>query len=107
MLWTGNGSRFSVWQNEFFNRSVGPVFYAGTPMEGGLPATKVTLDRRRRPARRPDVPFVLTDGSAELVGDVVAKDGARNVFLYEVDVRCGRRRSSRACTPRTRGRARA
>ena len=85
-LWTGNGSRFSVWQNEFFNKSVGPVFYAGTPMEGGLPATKVTLDRGTGVLHgAPDVPFVLTDGSAELVGDVVAKDGARNVFLYEVE----------------------
>jgi hypothetical protein len=86
VLWTGNGSRFSVWQNEFFNRSVGPVFYAGTPMEGGLPATNVTLDRRTGILHgAPDVPFVLTDGSAELVGDVVANDGPRNVFLYEVD----------------------
>ena len=86
VLWTGNGSRFSVWQNEFFNRSVGPVFYAGAPMEGGLPAEKVTLDRRTGVLHgAPDVPFVLTDGSAELVGDVVAKDGARNVFLYEVE----------------------
>jgi len=86
VLWTGNGSRFSVWQNEFFNESVGPVFSAGTPMEGGLPAAQVTLDRSTGVLHgAPDVPFVLTDGSAELVGDVVARDGARNVFLYEVD----------------------
>lgn len=86
VLWTGNGSRFSVWQNELFNRSVGRVFYAATPMEGGLPATKVTLDRRTGVLHgAPDVPFVLTDGSAELVGEVVAKDGPRNVFLYEID----------------------
>jgi len=86
VLWTGNGSRFSVWQNEFFNRSVGRVFYAGTTMEGGLPATKVTLDRRTGVLHgAPDVPFVLTDGSAELVGDVVAKDVPRNGALYEVD----------------------
>lgn len=86
VLWTGNGSRFSVWQNEFFNRSIGPVFYAGAPMEGGLPTQKVTLDRRTGVLHgAPEVPFVLTDGSAELVGDVVAKDGARNVVLYEVD----------------------
>jgi hypothetical protein len=85
-LWTGNGSRFSIWQNEFFNRSIGAVFYAGAPMEGGLPTQKVTLDRRTGVLHgAPDVPFVLTDGSAELVGDVVATDGARNVVLYEVD----------------------
>ena len=86
VLWTGNGSRFSVWQNEFFNRSIGPVFYADAPMEGGLASTKVTLDRRSGVLRgAPDVPFVLTDGSAELVGDVVAKDGPRNILLYRVD----------------------
>ena len=86
VLWTGNGSRFSVWQNEFFNRSIGPVFYPDAPMEGGLASTKVTLDRRTGVLRgAPDVPFVLTDGSAELVGDIVAKDGPRNVFLYRVE----------------------
>src|SRR5829696_8238755 len=55
-------------------------------MEGGLPTTKATLDRSTGELDgAPEVPFVLTDGSAELVGDVVAKDGARNVVLYEVD----------------------
>ncbi len=101
VLWTGNGSRFSVWQNEFFNRSVGPVFYAGTPMEGGLPATKVTLDRSTGVLHgAPDVPFVLTDGSAELVGDVVAKDGARNVFLYQVDRSAAAGGARRGAAPR-------
>jgi len=76
----------TLWENEFFNRSIGPVFYADAPMEGGLASTKVTLDRRSGVLRgAPDVPFVLTDGSAELVGDVVAKDGPRNIFLYRVD----------------------
>jgi hypothetical protein len=32
-----------------------------------------------------DVPFVLTDASVELVGDVVASDPGRNVLLYAVD----------------------
>ena len=86
VLWTGNGSRFSVWQNEFFNRSVGTVFSPGTPMEGGLPAAQVTFDRSTGVLHgAPDAPFVLTDGSAELVGEVVARDGARNVFLYKVE----------------------
>ena len=86
VLWTGNGSRFSVWQNEFFNRSVGTVFSPGTPMEGGLPAAQVTFDRSTGVLHgAPDVPYVLTDGSAELVGEVVARDGARNVFLYKVE----------------------
>jgi hypothetical protein len=86
VLWTGNASRFSVWQNEFFNRSVGRVFYVDRPMEGGLPATQLRLDRRTGALGSDvDVPFVLTDGSAELVGDVVATDPRRNIVLYEVD----------------------
>ena len=31
-LWTGNTSRFSVWQNEFFSRRIGPVYWTRTPM---------------------------------------------------------------------------
>jgi hypothetical protein len=86
VLWTGNASRFSVWQSEFFNRSVGRVFWVDRPMEGGLPTTGLRLDRRTGAlGDGVDVPFVLTDGSAELVGDVVATDPARNVVLYRVD----------------------
>jgi hypothetical protein len=75
-----------VWQNEFFNRSVGRVFIVDRPMEGGLPVTKLRLDRRTGALGSGiDVPFVLTDGSAELVGEVVASDAPRNVVLYAVD----------------------
>ncbi len=85
VLWSGNASRFSVWQSEFFNRSVGRVFYVERPMEGGLPTTQLRLDRRTGSLGDVEAPFVLTDGSVELVGDVVATDPARNVVLYEVD----------------------
>ena len=50
-LWTGNGSRFSVWQNEFFNRSVGPVFYAGDA-DGGR-ASRDEGDARPQHRRAP------------------------------------------------------
>jgi hypothetical protein len=86
VLWTGNASRMSVWQNEFFNRSVGRVFFVDTPMEGGLPTTALPLDRGSGAlGSGVDVPFVLTDRSVELVGDVVAADPPRNVVLYAVD----------------------
>jgi hypothetical protein len=87
VLWTGNASRFSVWQNEFFNRSVGRVFHVARPLEGGLPSIQLRLDRRTGAlGSGVHVPFVLTDGSAELVGDVVASDPRRNLVLYEVDL---------------------
>ena len=86
VLWTGNASRFSVWQNEFFNRSVGRVFDVGRPLEGGLPTTPARLDARTGVLDgAPDGPFVLTDGSSELVGRVLERDARRNMLLYEVD----------------------
>jgi hypothetical protein len=86
VLWTGNASRFSVWQNEFFSSSVGPVFDVGRPMEGGLPVTTARVDARTGAVDgAPDVPFVLTDGSVELRGRVLARDPRRNMLLYEVD----------------------
>jgi dolichyl-phosphate-mannose-protein mannosyltransferase len=90
VLWTGNTSRFSVWQNEFFSRSVGPVYYVNADMGGGLPTTKLSLDRRTGVLRDPhgdtvDARFLLTDGSATPAGRQIAADDKRGVFLYEVD----------------------
>ena len=39
-LWTGGTDRFTVNQNEFFNRSVGRVYYVGGPTPGGLAETR-------------------------------------------------------------------
>jgi len=90
VLWTGNTSRFSVWQNEFFSRSVGRVFHVGDELGGGLPTTRLALDRRtgvlrNAAGRTVDVPFLLTDGSATPAGRQVAADTKRGVFLYAVD----------------------
>ena len=90
VLWTGNTSRFSVWQNEFFNRSVGPVYWVRTPMNVGLPTTGLALDERTGLLRDPGRQFVrtrfaLTDGSAEVAGRVIASDPRRGIFLYELD----------------------
>ena len=35
VLWTGRSDRFTVNRNEFFNRSVGQVYYIGAPTPGG------------------------------------------------------------------------
>ena len=78
VLWTGNTSRFSVWQNEFFSRSVGRVLYLHDPMGGGLPQHAFEPGAAH-------VPFLLTDGSASPAGELVAADEGRGVFLYEVE----------------------
>jgi hypothetical protein len=55
-------------------------------MEGGLPTARAHLDVRTGVLRgAPDVPFVLTDGSSELVGRVLERDSRRNMLLYAVD----------------------
>ena len=48
IVWTGLTDRFTVNQNEFFNRAVGPVYYIGGPTPGNLPETAIT----RRPEGR-------------------------------------------------------
>ena len=40
----GCTDRFTVNQNEFFNRSVGPVYYIGGPTPGNLPETAIAVD---------------------------------------------------------------
>jgi hypothetical protein len=85
-LWTGNTSRFSIWQNEFFSQSVGRVYYVNEPMGGGLPQTKATIGDDsvlRDPSGSPiAAAFVLTDGSLAPLGRVVAEDAGRGVLLY-------------------------
>ena len=88
VLWTGNTSRFAVWQNEFFSRSVGPVYHVREPMSGGLPQTRVTVgvDGLIRASGRPvETAFALTDGSLTPAGRVIAADVRRGIFLYDVD----------------------
>jgi hypothetical protein len=89
VLWTGNTSRFSVWQNEFFSRSIGRVLYLNEPMSGGLPQegldATITGLLRDSSGNAVDVPFVLTDGSATPAGELVAADEGRGIFLYRAE----------------------
>ena len=76
----------TLWQNEFFNRSVGPVYELASPLGGGLPATEVHVDRSdgailtadERPVR---ASYVLTDPSVSLPGSVLASDKPKGLFL--------------------------
>ena len=90
MLWTGKTNRFTVLMNEFFNRSVGPVYTLGGPMPGGLPETAVRVDPETGEIRRVDdgsvveEGYVLTDGTIALDGDPVAADELLGVTVYGV-----------------------
>jgi len=95
VLWTGKTTAYPVWENEFFNRSVGTVYdLDGAPRPDPLPETPAT---RSAPSgvlvakkaglggRDPiTAQYVLADGSVEVKGRVVATDPV-GVKLYRVD----------------------
>ena len=82
---TGFGSFYTLWENEFFNRSIGPVYNLIGSSVDALPETVV--------ARRADgrlvadgqairAEFVLADESAGVKGKEVARDPLAGTVLY-------------------------
>lgn len=85
-VWSGDVDRkFSLWTNEFFNRSIRRVYDLGAPEPGGLPATKVRLDPHSgRLDGAGSAQYVLTDDSVHVAGTPVGADPARQLTLYRV-----------------------
>jgi 4-amino-4-deoxy-L-arabinose transferase-like glycosyltransferase len=90
VLWTGRTDRFTVNQNEFFNRSVGPVYALERTTDGNLPETRVDVDPRTGVVERESdgtavrAEYVLTDGSIAPEGEPVARDEKRGLTVYRV-----------------------
>jgi hypothetical protein len=89
-VWTGLAHRLTIHQNEFFSRSVGPVYTLGGAMPGGFPETQVTVDKRTGELRRPDrsvvrADYALADGSLALAGVPVARDDRLGLTLYRTN----------------------
>jgi glycosyltransferase involved in cell wall biosynthesis len=86
----------TLWENEFYNRSVGPVYDLRQPSMGGLPETRVTerpdgvLLADGKPVRHA---YVLSEESVPLAGAVVARDEGKGMALRRTDglVRIGYR----------------
>ncbi len=78
----------TLWENEFFNRSVGPVFDLRQESMGGLPETKVrerpdgVLLAGGRPLR---YPFVLSEEAVPLAGQVIARDKLKGMVVRRTD----------------------
>jgi hypothetical protein len=89
LVWTGTSDKFTVWENELFNRSVGDVYTTGPAVPGGLAQTPVKVDRRTGYVRGPDgrvsAEYLLTDASVALDGTVVAEDKRKRMLVYRVD----------------------
>ncbi len=89
VLWTGRTDRFTVFQNEFFNRSLGPVYTIGGALPGYLPETPVRIDETTGVVERADdspveTQYVLTDGSVAPDGVPVASDPRKGLTVYRV-----------------------
>ena len=90
VVWTGVTDRFVVNQNEFFNRSVGPIYYVGGATPGGLAETEVHVDEgdgsiRLADGSALDVPYVLLESTISPDGSVVTRDPAIGVTLWRLD----------------------
>jgi glycosyltransferase involved in cell wall biosynthesis len=85
-----------LWENEFFNRSIGRVYDLRQPSMGELPEHHVTrradgvLLEDGRPIR---ARYVLTDTSVRLAGTPIARDNPKGMVLLRTDglVRIGDR----------------
>ncbi|HSS74900.1 MAG TPA: hypothetical protein VLK53_15175 [Gaiellaceae bacterium] len=79
----------TLWQNEFFNHSVGPVYNFAGQLDG-LPQATVVPDAKTgvllvAGATPLSAQYVLTDTSQFLAGKQVAADSGAGMKLYRVD----------------------
>jgi len=88
-VWTARADPHAIWENEFFNRSVGSVYDIGPQLPGRLASVRVSVDGagylrdgRGHTIRRR---YALTDGTLDLDGARVAADDALGLSLWRVD----------------------
>ena len=87
-IWTNTEGQnpVTLWINEFFNRSIGPVYNLIGPPDG-LPEATVGVDPSTGKVLLGTgltlhAPYVLTDRSAQVAGVVAARDVGRGMTLY-------------------------
>jgi hypothetical protein len=86
LVWTGRPDRFTVNMNEFFSRSVGPIYVTDLGVPGSLPETRVELDPKTGRFRPPiHARYVVVDGSIAPDGKVLARDEGWGLAVWETD----------------------
>jgi hypothetical protein len=85
ILYPGTLEPLKVWENEFFNRSLGSVYAIGVALPGQLPETVAQIGNDGSVTDRSGNPltgeYVLSDASVHLDGDVVVADDARGMSV--------------------------
>jgi hypothetical protein len=74
--------KFTVWTNEFFNRSVHRVADTADPTPGGLPETKATIDGNGFVHGLGGTSYVLT--SLPLIGASIARDKVKGLTVWRI-----------------------
>jgi hypothetical protein len=74
--------KFTVWTNEFFNRSVHRVAYTADPTPGGLPETKATIDGNGFVHGLGRTSYVLT--TLPLIGASIARDKVKGLTVWRI-----------------------
>jgi 4-amino-4-deoxy-L-arabinose transferase-like glycosyltransferase len=87
-VWSGLNDRFTIWQNEFFNTSVGRVYYVHEPTADNFPETHIRFGRdgfaRTDDGRFVRPRYVLTDGSIQPDGVRVARDAPLDLTVWRL-----------------------
>jgi hypothetical protein len=88
VVWAG-GNELSVWENEFWNRSVDRVYDLGARIPGDMPSIPLAVDQATgvlRGAKGQTIRerYVLAPTSVDLLGKPVARDAPKNLVLYRV-----------------------
>jgi len=86
LVWTGRTDRFTVNLNEFFSRSVGPIYVTDLAVPGSLPETRVEVDPE---TGRFDPPvrarYVVVDGTIAPDGTVLGRDDGVGLAVWRLD----------------------
>ena len=91
--------KFTVWTNEFFNRSIRTVYHVADPTPGALPETAVQIDPKTGRIPGIEEPYLLTTRSLQLDEPELAADATKGLALYRVVRALGVKSATRGLYP--------
>jgi hypothetical protein len=91
--------KFTVWTNEFFNRSIRTVYDVAGPTPGALPETLVQINPTTGHIPGIKEPYLLTTRSLQLDEPELAADATKGLALYRIVRALGVKSATRGLYP--------